>query len=201
MALNSNALVTLTTFKSHLGVPVSDSSQDTRLELFINAASTRIEKYCDRLLKNGGALTEYYSGRKSNILMTNQFPIISISSLHIDSARVFDSNTLIDSSNYFIDDSQNTILYNTYFPQGFRNIKLVYQAGFNTVPSDLELACLWVAEWYYMHRQRGDMGRSSISKGDESQSIISEMPMMIKEILNDYKRTEFANSSLPIGNL
>jgi hypothetical protein len=196
MPLSSAALTTLDVARAHLNVPNSDTSQNARIELLINAATQRIETITDRQLKERSHV-EYRNGRRSNILLLRQWPVTSVHQVYVDQSNQFAETSLLDPSAYRISDEGNgVILLNQYFEQGYYNIKLVYTAGFNSTYhagklAELELACLWLVEWYYRHRERGDMGRVSKSKGDESVGILAAMPPMIKEILDDYKRMEF----------
>lgn len=196
MALNANALTTLATAKSHLTINANDPLQDTRVELFINAASQRIEVFTQRKLVSQ-SLTELQHGRRQNILLLHEFPVTAIAEIRV----AFDNNftpseTLVDATTYSIGDDKNSVIYQAHFATGYNNIRIMYTAGYSPVPSDLELVCLWMVEWFYLHRTRGDMGRTSINKGDESVGVLAAMPEMIKEIMMDYKRTEmpFSNS-------
>jgi hypothetical protein len=196
MALNANALTTVATMKSHLAI--TSSLEDTRLELFINAASEVLEKYCDRKFKSA-TYTEIHSGSGNNILMPLQYPLISITELRIrtDFSTLWtDATTLIASTEYAIIDDSQSVQYNGAIARGFGNVRLIYVAGFATIPSDLELACIWAAEWFFKHRERGDMGRTTKSKSDESVGILASMPPMVLEIASAYKRTE-----LPIAEV
>lgn len=200
MSLNSNALLTLQEVKYHLKVPSGTVSDDATFEMFINAASDRVASFCDRIFLQG-TYTELHSGRRQNYLLPNQYPITAISEIRIDNSREWtNANNLVAAANYVIADFQSTIQYDGSFPSGYNNIRVIYTAGYVTVPSDLKLACLWFVEWYYRHRAREDMGKTSMSKGDESIGILAETPKMIKEILMDYKRCEFHNSPSLVRN-
>jgi uncharacterized phiE125 gp8 family phage protein len=203
MALNANALTTLATAKSHLSISPNDTAQDARVELFINAASQRIESITDRLLLDQGPIVEFQHGRRENILLLRQFPILTVTELWVDSTHLFtDPLKLIPATDYGIGDDLNSIVYyERVFPNGYQNIQVKYTAGYVAVPSDLELACLWLVEWFYLHRGRQDMGRTTASKGDESVGILASMPPMIQEILLHYKRTEMPLLNAPIRNL
>lgn len=195
------ALTTLSRLKSQLGINGSDLTQDSRLQFYIDAASQKIETYCDRKF-NSQSFTDYFHGRKQNIIMPKQFPIISVTELRVQAERDWaDATGLIAATDYFVSDSDNTIIYEGFFPNGFGNIRLIYTAGYATIPSDLELACVWLAEWFYYHKTKADMGRTSVSKGDENLGVLANMPPMIQEMLIDYKRTEMPAAYAPVGNL
>lgn len=206
MALVAHALTSIEVCKSHLGISAGDSSQNARLELLINAASQRLETMCDRKLKERPHV-EFRSGRRSNILTLQQWPVTQVTELNIDDASQFGQSTLIEPDKFTIaDDGNSIILFHDVFPSGFHNIKVIYTAGYNATlhpghVAELELACLWLVEWFYKHRERGDMGRTSKSKGDESVGILASMPDMIREIVLDHKRTEVPLVDRPLTNL
>ena len=205
MALVTRALTTLATAKQHLGISAGDLSQDARLEIFINAATSRIESMTDRTLKES-SIVEIQHGGSQNLIMLRQFPVTSIAEVMVDVTKQFvDPTTIVDPTRYFLADDGNSIAFNFYLPKGFNNVKVSYTAGYNAVLHDtklaeLELVCLWLVEWFYKHRERGDMGRTNKSKGDESVGILSAMPVMIREIISCYTRTEAPASNLLIGN-
>ncbi len=206
MALVAHALTTLSMAKTQLDIQQTNTSQDTRLELYINSATQRLESITSRKLK-ARALTELYHGRRQNIILLREWPVTAISSLRIDEEHVFtDPDTLIDAADYGIgDDANSLILYSGSFPVGYNNIKVAYTAGYNSTDhpgqlAELELACLWMVEWFYRHRERADMGRTSKAKGDESVGILAEMPSMIRQIVESYRRIEAPLSALPTEN-
>lgn len=188
MALNANALTTVAKAKSHLAVTPADVSQDARIELFVNAASERVARYCDRNFV-AQSYTEYHSSNGTDFLIPKDYPVNSIAEIRVSSSQDW-SVTPTPAADYFIEDNSDTISFAYQLPRGRQNIRLMYNAGYTAIPSDLELACLWFVEFFYRHRERGDMGRTSLGKGDESVGVLAEMPKMILQILNDYKRTE-----------
>lgn len=206
MALTPYALTSLEMARSHLNISATDTTQTARLELFINAATARIESMTDRLLKER-TITEVRSGRRNNIIVLRQWPVTAITSLKVDADSVFGSDTALDPADYQIADEQTAVqIKGQVFSSGTNNIQIVYTAGYNATDhlgqlADLEIATLWMVEWFYRHRERGDMGRSSKSKGDESVGILIDMPPMIRDLIHDYKRLDVPLSDRPIENL
>lgn len=202
MALNANALTTLVFAKTYLKIPALETSQDSIVEFCINAASQEIESDTNRKLK-AQAITEYQHGRNGNIIVLREWPINSITSLSIDQSALFtDPATLIDADDYRISDDLNSIvMINRTLPNGFNNIKIIYNAGYASVPSDIENACLWLTTYYYMMRQNQDIGRTSKGKGDESVTILQQAPGVVKDAINRYKRMEIPNLNAPVRNV
>jgi len=196
MALNANALVTLALAKSYLKIPALETSQDSIVEFFINAASDYIESEIDRKIKSQ-TITEYQHGRASNILVLKQYPVTAISSFATDSAGKFTgSETIVDPAEYTIGDDGNSLIsLGSFFPKGYNNLKIVYTAGYATVPSDIQNACLWLVVYYHKMRENGDIGRTSKGKGDESVNILQEAPMEVKNMFSRYRRLD-----VPLSN-
>jgi hypothetical protein len=212
MALKSNALCLLSTFKEHAGYPANETQLDSRFERYINQASQFIENYCGRILVNA-SYDEYHDGRASNRLLLKQWPITGGPALNgqkpsiwIDQDGNFANESIVDPATYWVA-NEIEIVRNGFWPKGYRNIKISYNAGLgavNTVadtsslPSDLELACLDYALWIYECNTDRRIGRNSKSKRDESVSFITDLPPHIAMILDKYVRHEFS-SDAPVG--
>lgn len=201
MSLNANALTTVARVKIHLRMKPDETINDALLELYVNAASERIAAWCNRVFIST-TYTELHSGRRTNYLMPEQYPVTAISELRIDNSRDWtNANNLIDASKYMASDFGQMVQYDGIFPTGFNNVRIIYTAGYAVIPADLEFGCIWLTEWYYRHAQRADMGKTTMGKGDESIGILSKTPEMILETLIDYKRSEFGNSEMPIRGM
>jgi hypothetical protein len=195
MALNANAFVTLAQAKGYLKIPLLDLTQDSIVEFFVNASSDLMESEMDRKIKSQ-SLTEYYDGKINNILMLKEYPIVSISSVKFDASGQFSgSETTVPSTDYGITDDNNSLYYRGYFPAGYKNIQVIYTAGYATVPMDLQNACLWAVMYYYQMRENKDIGRTSKGKGDESISILQELPQEVKNAIARHRRLEVSSPS------
>jgi len=201
MALNSNALTSVANLKFQLNILTSDNTQNTMLELYINAASQAIETYCDRKFKiPSSSYVEYHDGGGMDYILPRQYPVTEITDIRIDQERVFGTDTIVDATEYEAADEGQTITSDRIFPTGRQNVRLTYKAGYDPVPADIELACLWTAEWFYRQRARGDMGRTSVSKGDESVGVLAELPKQVLQLIEQYKRTEAPATNSPVRN-
>lgn len=202
MALNSNALATLSFAKKWLKIPDLETTLDDMVELFINAASQDIEDYCNRKFKSQSHV-EYHHGRHSNMILLDQFPVTSITELRIDADSVFtDPDTLIDSTSYALGDYKNTLILidGSVFQKGYHNIRVTYTAGFATIPSNLQMACLWFVMWYHRMREGQNIGRASKSKDGESAQWAQVAPPYIMAVLNNYKKSEVPSLDSPVWN-
>lgn len=211
MALNANALTTLAKAKSHL--KILDGSQDTVLETLINAASSIIEQYVDRKLQTQ-THTEYQDGRRQNRILLKQYPVTAVSQVRVDQTSDFtDATTQLASTDFYIEDENLIVLSPNgsrgIFPNGTRNIKVIYTAGVHdqqnmvpvAAPSDIEYACLLTTEWLYRFRSREDIGRSQKTKGDENSTVSQDLPQIVRTLLDPHKRAEFPGASLKTESL
>ena len=215
MALKANALTDLATAKEHLDIPALDTTQDAKIERFINTSSQFFENYCGRKFITQ-THTEYQDGRSSNRIVLREWPITggpadgaTKPELSIDSKSVFDATSVIDPTNYYADSESTFELvmvggcYGT-FPRGTRNLKVVYEAGLGTVlggdlPDDLVNACLDHILWLYDKLNDRRIGRTNKSKGDENVTYETSVPKSIIDVLEEnYKRWDFAP---PVGVL
>jgi hypothetical protein len=199
MALNANALTTVAVAKEHLGIPALDTTQDARIELFINVASDRVSNYCERQIV-AADVTDLRHGGMSNMLMLNEWPINAVTEIAIDNEGVFPPSSVIDPASYRVID-EGTLLYNTSFPYGYGNVRVKYNAGYASIPSDIQMACLLFVEWLYRFRSTQNIGRTGMSKGGESVSILQDIPPIIRSLLDPFRRTEFSVPDRPARNV
>ncbi len=197
MAVDANAWITLIEAKVHLGLatPV-DPHCDEFLEALINASYKRLEKYIGRQAKRK-TYTEHYSGQSKNTLLLLHWPLISIASIHVDQTRVFGSDTLMASSDYFFDVDpdtsvglveifQTTGAGPTFFEKGIRNIKVVYDAGYEPLAENMKHICKMHVAWLF--RRAGTEATRSQSLGGKSESYEDiDLPPYIQSWLSPYK--------------
>ena len=197
MALNPNALTSVENVRIQLDITLGDLDADLtiKLEKLINSASSAIESFTRRNLKQN-THTEFADGDRSTLLITREWPITQIDELWIDNSSEFtDPSAKLDSDQLAIVDDQTAVqlVKGRVFPFGNYNIKIIYQAGYSNVPSDLELAADLYCEWLFRFNERRDIGRTSKSKGDESVSMLQLVPDQIKALIEPYVRMEMPN--------
>jgi len=192
MAVDSaNALCSLANAKLYVGIADDDINYDSHLESYIDAASWFLNSGTKRKLL-ARALTEYYDGDGSNILFANQRPINSVTTLHSDANRAFGSTTLIDSDNYqvYVDEGY-IIVTGSSFAVGERVLKLVYNAGYSTVPNDLEQAALELtAYWYKMYKDHR-VGLKTRTIGEKA-TTYQDLPPFVQTVIKKYMRKVIA---------
>ncbi len=79
-------LATLAELKEHEGI--SGSSLDAFFTSLLTRVSAMVDRYCNRTLEAPvGDVTEYYDGNGTSDLFLLRYPIVSVTSVHVDAAR------------------------------------------------------------------------------------------------------------------
>jgi len=219
MSVNSNALTYRNNAKDHVQIPLATTKYDSRIDMLINVASGMIERLTKRKLTDR-TVTEFHDGRANNRMQTYEWPITggpavgSKPEIFLDGESVFGSETVVPIDEYDVSDRQTSILrYRGIFSKGYRNVKITYDHGYgivtqsdidgtgtNTLPSDLEYACLELVSWFYHSTSSERVGILNRGKTGESTSFEQRLPQHIQLLLEPYIREEFANSEVGVRN-
>lgn len=183
-------LTTLANAKEFLKVPVSETADDAILNRIISAADAFVKNYCRRVIE-AADLTEYHSTKKGQVvLMLDEYPVNSVTSLHDDTERVYGTDTLIATTDYIVDKAEGIIrLDGIYFYAGLQNVQVVYNAGYSTVPADLEQAALeLVAQKYHAYDKIRQGIESRSFDGESVRFFLGEMLKETKAVLDRYRK-------------
>lgn len=199
------ALTSLENAKQQNQIPPAEPGQDDILTRFINEASQALENRTSRKLKER-TYTEYHDGRNNNRLITLQWPVNSIAELWVDSSGEFtDVTKKLDPTDYYIDQQKEGIVLRGacggFFSKGIRNIQVIYDAGYDPVPADLEGACLWMVEFLYDMRSDERVGHQSKSKNSENVTFNQDVPQFVLDTIERYSRFEFPLATMGVLNL
>lgn len=140
-------LTTVSNVKTNFNIPSILTDHDTLIQNLITQKSKKISEFC------GGRkfAAQFYSSEDDNtlydgdgggVLLTRQYPINSVSAIYDDVNRAYANASLINSSDYVIYSTEGKIeLDGLTFNKGKRNVKVLYNAGYSTLPADLVSAC------------------------------------------------------------
>lgn len=84
------ALTTLPSLKCFLGI--KSNAEDARLQAMIDMADAAIKEYLGRDIEQA-TYTEFYSGDGTPLLILRQRPVVSIATIHVDSAAYYGQAT------------------------------------------------------------------------------------------------------------
>lgn len=190
MALLSYALVGLNDAKSFLDYTGSDSD----MELLINAVTEYIEGRTGRRFVSTTYTQEEFDGSGNEQVCMNQYPIVAWTSL--EKRNSFDNTDdwdTINADEYWRDDSAGIITKTTIFSKGKNNYRATYQAGFVTIPYDLQFLTMSLID-HFIKLKKGS-GIKSESLGDHTitfEGILQINPNLM-EILKRYKKITVAD--------
>ena len=165
------AIVSLADAKTYLGV--SGTDDDTLITSLVAAAQDAMEKECGRHIESV-TRTEYINGTGKRSLWLAE-PAESITSIYVDSDHEWDTDTLVNSADYMLDGCRVEYL-NHIWTIGRLNVRVIYKAGFTTVPDDLILACKAQVGAMYSHYKRVKQGHDvldSVRVGPWAQNYIT----------------------------
>ena len=191
-------LITLQQYKTAEGI--SAPKDDARLNVLIPSVSQLVKTYC------GNSFVDFFSSNKTetftlnwgtSIVQLTESPVNSIVSVQ-ERQSYSDSYTTLTTGayEYALDSATDSILrtlssgrYKNW-PQGVDAVRVVYTAGYSTIPADLKLAVLDLVTYYLKdeHKQRQSIAGASLqNQGSTSQNNNVSFPDHIKRVLDLYK--------------
>jgi hypothetical protein len=195
-------LTTLNHIKTYLGIDTSVTTYDAKLTQMMILASNAVHNYCDRTSFLSANYTERYDGNgiglNGGYVSLRNVPVTALTSVTLDPGTSY-SDTYAGSL-FTYDSNKGFLFWNRdsnqrrAFPMGFRNVEVVYTAGYSSVPEDLDLATAIVASALYQQSETNPavksekLGDYSYTNGRESGSPWSTVFQDAAPILAKYKR-------------
>lgn len=205
--LRANDLVDLDTMKDYLGF-CPTRQEENILTLMIKSATDFIEGqltgvdqmqggYCNRRFIATTYTSALYSGAGFKNLLVRQFPINSITTIIIDDTTKYPSgSSSLAELGFYVDYEMlgNLINTNVWTSGDPQNIALTYNAGYSSIPFDLQLAvaALVAMKW----NQKGNEAYKSEKIGNYSYTIkdlAADNPFgdgVIKDTFDKYRKLE-----------
>jgi len=125
---------------------LTGAADDQRIDALLASVTAWAQTYCDRTFFEA-TYTDQKNGLDYDRLVLDETPVSSITSVHQSTAwpRAYGaSELLVLDTDYLLEDADAGIIAKASgrFPEGPRTIKVVYVAGYPTIPSDLEWAAI-----------------------------------------------------------
>lgn len=181
-------LVTLAEYKAYASI--TSTTQDAEINAIIPKASQLVKTICRRTFVDyvNDNKEEVFSGGW-NKLYLKEYPILSIGSVEISTDYGNTYTELVEFTDYVLDmeDGAITCLYAAEFPKSVNGYKVVYTAGYETLPEDLKIAVLDLITYYV----KNDMSvHSPKAPGTNSVQIeyitTANLPAHIRRVLYLY---------------
>ena len=192
-------LITKDAFKSLKNLSQS-VKEDGRIDALIDSVSLLVKTYC------GNSIVDYYSSNKTetfninwntHIVQLTESPVNTIVTVQEREGYSSSYTTLTTGDNeYYLDVDTDSIIRTTggweyaNWPRGPGAVKIVYTAGWETTPKDLQLAVADLITYYLKdeYKERRSMQGASISnRGTSSMRDNVDFPDHIKRVLDLYK--------------
>ena len=169
------SLCTLDDVKYFYGIAGTNDETDTLLEDLIGMVSKTFETYCDRVFDSATYTDDFDGDRK--MITLDHYPIISVTSV-TDRGEDWTGSTLVSGTYYKISNNSRHILFNSSatLTRYTENVRIVYVAGYATIPYDLKLACMEEVVKHYISRKRVNVLDESKGEHSLSFSIIDFLP-------------------------
>lgn len=148
-------LTTVDKLKLHLGIPLSDTSEDDALAQWLDELDHVVYGVTGRSSFSSAEATEYYDGSGRELLVLGRRPVTAIAGVWVDGAGyyghgadAFPASAEWTIGEQFVPKSLAAseenggllVAIRGYWPEGTGNIKVTYTAGYAVIPADLELA-------------------------------------------------------------
>ena len=130
--------------------PALASVDSTYLAILISAASIQIQRWCHRCFKSQ-VFTEKRDGEGDQTLFLPNFPVTGITQVDFIDAEgtveaVMPNGADVTKFFFLGDGGEIAFIRNNpsdffIFPEGFKNISIIYTGGFTPIPEDVQEAC------------------------------------------------------------
>jgi len=191
-------LITLEEYKEAEGI--QSPKEDLRIEALIPSVSQLVKTYC------ANSIVDYYSTNKTEVINVNwdtdviqltESPVNTIVSVEERASYQDSYVTLTEGAYEFYFDGSTDSLFRTTGGRNYRNwqkgpgaVRVVYTAGYETVPADLQLAVIDLITYYIKdeHKERKTLaGATMQNQASTSQRNNVAFPDHIKRVLDLYK--------------
>ena len=191
-------LTTIDDYKDFMGI--TSNKEDVPLALLVTSVSALVKSYCGRSFVDYAASdkTEYITIEDDvHSIALEEFPVISITSVEERYGYSADYTAITTTDNEYYLDTKTDSIIRTNGGYGYRNwpkgpgsVKVVYTAGYATLPEDLQLAVFDLITYYHKKEYRGYKmlnGAATNAPGTTTQYRNVSFPDHIKRVLDLYK--------------
>jgi hypothetical protein len=190
-------LISTATYKTMTGI--TSTNQDTRIAPLITSVSQLVKTYCNNTFVDfvSSAKTETFNvDYNEHFVQLTETPLIAINSVSEREKPTDTYTNLTNNTDYYADSVTDTIFRvdsggnEKQFKSGKGAVKVVYTAGYSTLPQDLELAVMDLVTYYLKdeRKQRQTIAGASLNnQTSTSQRDNVGFPDHIKRVLDLYK--------------
>ena len=195
------SLVSVATLKEYLTEITQNTGSDTELQKSFERVEAVVAEYLgfpkpssststSTLEDTNYTLFDAPSSTDQTVLQLNVKPINSLTSVHSDLMRVYDTDTALDTTNIDIDSVNGRLIIRPgkpdFFYRGFRANKVVCNAGYQSAPPALEHAICVLCS--HLQRAKQSQGKETMALAGISINLSSRViPEEAKQILWQFR--------------
>lgn len=181
-------LITKAEYKAYAGI--NSTTQDSAIDTLIPKVSQLVKSICRRTFVDyvSTSKVEYHEGG-SALLVPEEYPVITVSSLEYSSDYGSTYTTLVEYTDYVLSKASDSIksISATEFSSSINGYRITYTAGYTVLPEDLKLAILDLIA-YYLKNDSAVHSSKSPSTGSVQIEYVTNtnLPAHIKRVLDLY---------------
>jgi len=184
----STPYITKAEIKSYMDVKSTDTSKDTLMDSLIPATQDFIDSYCNEVF-GVEVTTEYHKGGSNKIfLKKTTVDKTKTITIYDDWQRVYGSDTLIPSTDYFVDENTGIITFDYVVGGNAGAIKVSYTGG--AVPTPIKQACIELIARKIKEGTAGALGVPSrtIPMGGGVTFVVDDLLPQTRVALEQFRR-------------
>lgn len=177
-------IITLDQIKAHLGI--TDNTDNAVLTSYIGQIGDYMKTKIGKAIEPT-AITEFFDGDNlRDTIFLGNYPVTALASLQFRTGSFSSPTwTAFSPDDYLLNGEEGTIQVQAMY-SGLNNIKVVYTAGFETVPGSLQLAALkLVAKVFNKRRSDGFSHEEVAGASIDWDKFLSDD---IKELLTPFRK-------------
>lgn len=152
----------------------------------LDSANDFVISYIGREIESA-SYTEFFDGDGQREILMKNYPVTTLTSFEENTGTLQTPVwTPKDATTYKLSPNIAKLFLTFYKTRGFQNFKVVYTAGYATIPGDIKLATLKLAAGYYNTSKSDGVKREAVA-GDSIEYDTSEIPSDVLVILNNYR--------------
>lgn len=191
-------LTSIEDVKALLGPNFGTQGDQSLIEI-ISIVSGQIETYLDRKITTGTYIEQLDVKPLQWKFYLKAYPIVSVTSIYNDYDRVFDSSSLVEAADYYVDLERGAVAIDrTILTSGNGVLKITYSGGmaadqeaFKSAYPDIAGACAQecAARWL----RKGNPNTINATIGGATVSLISRGQFLpdVKDVLDNHVRMAF----------
>lgn len=194
-------VITTTDFKNYRQITGTDAARDARIQVIIDAVQARAERYLDRKFDSAATTTETHDYNQRGVYFLKQTPVTSFTKVQF--VDVNGNTTDLGAGNWkynadtgeihvYIDTPLTGLLWQIgveaqdmeFRHYAFQAVRFFYTGGYTTMPADLKMAFLQMADDLFSSNAYGQGVNQRLeggNLGDISYNYKSEDEMRLLE--------------------